>query len=109
MKINQAPDNASLPSVNTAATPKSGAQPSATATKSENATANTRSAGVKVSVSAQALALEKTRKTEAAEIDAQKVASVRAAIQEGSFTVNPEAIADKLLANAQEMLRRTKQ
>jgi negative regulator of flagellin synthesis FlgM len=39
----------------------------------------------------------------------QKVAAVRSAIQDGSYVVNPEAIADKLLANAQEMLKRTTQ
>jgi negative regulator of flagellin synthesis FlgM len=34
---------------------------------------------------------------------------VKAAIQDGTFTVNAEAIADKLLANAQELLNRTSQ
>jgi negative regulator of flagellin synthesis FlgM len=33
--------------------------------------------------------------------------AMKAAIADGSFTVNPEAIADKLLSNAQEMLRTT--
>ncbi len=34
-----------------------------------------------------------------AEFDAEKVARMSQAIADGSFTVNPEAIADKLLAN----------
>lgn len=38
-------------------------------------------------------------------VDAKKVAAMKAAIADGSFTVNPEAIADKLLANAQDMLQ----
>lgn len=38
--------------------------------------------------------------------DAEKVARISQAIAEGSFKVNPEAIADKLLANAQEMVTR---
>jgi negative regulator of flagellin synthesis FlgM len=38
------------------------------------------------------------------EFDAQKVASISKAIAEGTFKINPEAIADKLIANAQELL-----
>jgi negative regulator of flagellin synthesis FlgM len=37
-------------------------------------------------------------------IDMSKVETMRAAIQNGTFKVNPEAIADKLLSNAKEML-----
>lgn len=37
-------------------------------------------------------------------IDAEKVARISAAIADGSFKVNPEAIADKLIANAREQL-----
>ncbi len=39
-----------------------------------------------------------------AEFDADKVAKFGEAIANGSFKVNPEAIADKLIANAQELL-----
>ncbi len=35
----------------------------------------------------------------------EKVQAMRTAIENGSFSVNPEAIADKLLSNAGEMLR----
>jgi negative regulator of flagellin synthesis FlgM len=38
------------------------------------------------------------------EYDANKVAKVGESIANGSFKVNPEAIADKLIANAQELL-----
>lgn len=38
------------------------------------------------------------------EFDAQKVAQVSDSIANGTFKVNPEAIADKLIANAQELL-----
>lgn len=36
--------------------------------------------------------------------DAQKVQRISDAIRDGKFQVNPEAIADKLIANAQELL-----
>jgi negative regulator of flagellin synthesis FlgM len=39
-----------------------------------------------------------------AEFDAEKVARISKAIEDGSFKINPEAIADKLIANAQELL-----
>jgi negative regulator of flagellin synthesis FlgM len=39
-----------------------------------------------------------------AEFDAEKVARISKAIEEGTFKINPEAIADKLITNAQELL-----
>lgn len=36
--------------------------------------------------------------------NSEKVAAMKAAIADGSFKVNPEAIADKMLSNAAEML-----
>ncbi len=36
--------------------------------------------------------------------DAKKVDRIAQAIKDGQFKVNPEAIADKLIANAQELL-----
>ena len=39
-----------------------------------------------------------------ADFDAEKVARIAQAIRDGNFTINAEAIADKLIANAKEML-----
>ena len=38
------------------------------------------------------------------EFDAEKVARISKAIDDGSFKINPEAIADKLISNATELL-----
>lgn len=42
----------------------------------------------------------------APEIDTAKVEAVRTAINNGTYQVNAEVIADKLLSNAKDMLRR---
>ena len=44
----------------------------------------------------------------ASEFDADKVARISSAIADGSFKINPEAIADKLIANAQELLSKVR-
>ncbi len=108
MKIGQPSDNSiQIHSGNAAVTQKAGQGASASTAATTNASQGTRSAGVAVTVSTLARGLEKTGRGEAADIDTQKVASVRSAIQDGTYVVNPEAIADKLLSNAQEMLDRT--
>ncbi len=38
--------------------------------------------------------------------DAAKVARISQAIADGKFTINPNAIADKMISNAQELLSR---
>jgi negative regulator of flagellin synthesis FlgM len=105
MKIGQPPE---IPSPVTqavnAATQKSGQQGSASAVANANAAKSTRAVGVAVTVSTLARDLEKTESN--ADVDMQKVASMRSAIEGGTYQVNPEAIADKLLANAQELLNR---
>jgi negative regulator of flagellin synthesis FlgM len=106
MKIGQPSDNSVQNHTgNTASSQKPA--PTASATAAASAAPTARSAGVAVTVSTLARGLEKTGRGEAADIDTQKVAAVRAAIQQGTYVVNPEAIADKLLSNAQEMLNRT--
>ena len=63
--------------------------------------------GVGVTVSELARTLEQTGVSSDAEVDVEKVNAMRQAIEQNSYRVNPEAIADKLLANAHEMLNRT--
>lgn len=110
MKIGQTPEN-SIPvqQGNTASAQKAAQNAPSTASSAASTAAaqGARSSGVAVTVSTLARGLEKTSRSEGASIDTQKVATIKAAIQNGSFVVNPEAIADKLLANAQEMLNRT--
>ncbi|HWH82424.1 MAG TPA: flagellar biosynthesis anti-sigma factor FlgM [Burkholderiaceae bacterium] len=44
----------------------------------------------------------------APEFDAEKVARISKSIEDGTFKINPEAIADKLISNAQELLTQVK-
>ena len=105
MKIGQHSDN-SVP-VNSTATnaPAKGGQ-SASLAAPTAATAQTASAGVAVTVSPMARTLEASNRSEAADIDMDKVRAVRAAIDQGTYKVNAEAIADKLISSAQEILKR---
>lgn len=107
MKIGQSSDNPIPVSTTATPTPSRGGQ-SASATANVAAAKSTQSAGVAVTVSTLARTLEAAKSGETADVDMAKVNSVRAAIQKGTYVVNPEAIADKLLANAQEMLNRTR-
>ena len=59
------------------------------------------SAQVALSASARALA---TGEPEAGSFDSAKVDRISQAIRDGKFVVNAEAIADKLIVNAEELL-----
>ena len=60
--------------------------------------------GAKVELSSTATVLLSPAHAVQAEFDTEKVARIAQAIIDGKFTVNAEAIADKLIANAQELL-----
>lgn len=83
-----------LPVAPTAAERKAGAPAPGTAAAPSSAT-------VEISPEATALAAGD------GSFDAAKVERISQSIRDGSFKVNPEAIADKLIANAQELLART--
>lgn len=107
MKIGPPSDN-SIPVVSTASPQAPRANESASATANSAAAKSTQSAGVAVTVSTLARTMEAASASETADVDTAKVDAVRASIAQGTYVVNPEAIADKLLANAQEMLNRTR-
>jgi negative regulator of flagellin synthesis FlgM len=106
MKIGQHLDN-SIPA-NSAATnaPAKGGQGASSAAPVA-ASAQAATAGVAVTVSPMARTLEASKRSEAADVDMEKVKAVRAAINQGTYKVSPEAIADKLLSSAQEILKRS--
>jgi negative regulator of flagellin synthesis FlgM len=76
---------------------------SATPAKAGTAGAAEASAQVELSSTASTLATGSTDGS----FDAEKVQRVSQAIRDGKFQVNPEVIADKLIANAQELLGKT--
>ncbi len=92
-----------LPASKTPANNPSKAEPSA----AQAATSAASNAGVAVVVTNSARAMGKDALGQPSDIDSKKVEAMKAAIQDGSFVVNPEAIADKLLSSAQEMLNRS--
>lgn len=65
-------------------------------------------AGAQVSVSTLARTLEQNDRAVGSDFDTKKVADIKEAIKNGTFKINPEAIADKMLDNAREMLSVTR-
>lgn len=63
-------------------------------------TEKTASSNTEVSLSVNAAALQ----DDAAPIDSSKVQEIRQAISEGRFKINPEAIADRLIDSARELI-----
>ena len=101
MKIGQPNDpSVNITTNNQSAAAKTGAEV-ANAARSER-----KAPSASVTVSALARGLDKAAATEA-QVDVEKVNAMKQAIADKSYTVNPGAIADKLLANAREMLQRT--
>ena len=71
------------------------------------AKSSSQNSGVTVTLSPQSQALGVDAQS-AEVVDSGKVEAMRSAIANGSFQVNAEAIADKLLSNAREMLSSAK-
>lgn len=70
------------------------------------AAGRTRAADAGVTVSVRARSLAQAEFAAGSDIDMNKVEAIRSAIEQGNFKANPEVIADKLLANAKDMLGR---
>ncbi|MBV7544168.1 flagellar biosynthesis anti-sigma factor FlgM [Acidovorax sp. sic0104] len=105
MKIGQKPElPGGLPQTTLAKQVKSPATAAEGAAKDALAAST---AGVPVTVSTAARALDQSART-AGDFDASKVKAVRAAIEKGTFSVDADAIADKMLSNAQEILSRSR-
>lgn len=105
MKIGQPSDNSIPSSTSTlSAATKGGQSPAAAAIAT--AAKSTQNVGVAVTVSTLARSLEAANRGQSADVDLKKVDAVKSAIQQGTYKVDAEAIADKLLSNAQEMLDR---
>ncbi|WKB54475.1 flagellar biosynthesis anti-sigma factor FlgM [Eleftheria terrae] len=94
------------------ALPSSGAAPRATSAESaSNAataarTAGTASADAGESTTVKLSSTAATLMSSNADFDAEKVAAMKAAIANGTFRVNAEVIADRLISNARELLER---
>jgi negative regulator of flagellin synthesis FlgM len=63
-------------------------------------------ASAQVDLSAAASAISSAGTSNDGSFDAGKVERIAQAIRDGNFKVNPEAIADKLIDNAKELLTR---
>ena len=100
MKIGQKPE---LPAAASQAAAKQPKTASAIASEDSSQAQPAKAAGVPVSFSNSARALDQTGRA-TADFDANRVKEIREAIANGTFRVNADAVADKLLANSEEFL-----
>jgi negative regulator of flagellin synthesis FlgM len=104
MKVDSSPDSY-IGSV--AGGPQKATAPAAAeagAVASAASAANKPQAGVTVTLSSSTTEARAVSGAGSDVFNADKVASMKAAIENGSFKINAEAIADKMLSNAAEML-----
>lgn len=102
MKIGNPADKPAPAVVTNGATAANGNAPAASSAPAIPQTADA-SAKIELSNTASTLLTGTT-----AEFDAQKVARISDAIDSGTFKINPTAIADKLIANAKELLSKVR-
>lgn len=103
MKIGNSPEGSSPVKTEPRAAARKPEAPVTTDAARDTAAAPGPSAQVAISNAAR-LAASAASGTEDGSFDAAKVARISQAISEGKFTINADAIADKLVANAQELL-----
>ncbi len=102
MKIGQSPEPS--PGVPAPAAKRPGAETEAAAQARSAAQQPTQASSVSVSTLTRTMELSR-RSSDAADIDQAKVEQIRASIEDGSYVVDAEAIADKMLADAEDMLK----
>ena len=103
MKIGHPAENPTpLPVSNGAAANTESAKAAAAPAASAKAIPATADASAKIQLSNTATSLMSS--SGGAFFDAEKVARISRAIDSGTFKINPEAIADKLISNAKEVL-----
>ncbi len=93
-----------------AAAPATNGTPASNESKTASSTAPSAipakaDASAKIAISSEATNLLSSGSS--ADFDADKVARISQSIDNGSFKINPEAIADKLISNAKELLTKT--
>ncbi len=105
MKIESTPDSyiGSVAGGPHKATPTTAAEAAAAGAASSAAAARPQ-AGVQVTLSSATQSMSATGSGSSDVFNAEKVEAMKQAIANGTFQVNAEAIADKMLANAAEML-----
>jgi negative regulator of flagellin synthesis FlgM len=108
MKIESSPDSyigsvAGGPQ-KAASTPAAGSENAAAGALAGAATPAKPQAGVTLTLSSASQALSSASGAGSEVFNTQKVEGMKLSIANGSFQVNPEAIADKMLSNAAEML-----
>lgn len=91
MKINSATPSVGTTGTGSSRGPAAPAKPAGTAS------------GERVDISSLSARLQEVGAGEAP-VDAQRIAEIKQAISEGRFQINPERIADGLLASVREML-----
>ena len=99
MKIGNPAEKRNVAAADSAAAP---AKAAAEAAKPQAGSAAAADPSAKVELSSSSASLMAGAST--ADFDAEKVSRISQAIADGSYTINAEAIADKLIANAQEVL-----
>lgn len=102
MKINNLPEKPSG-AITGAGKPVDRSSTSATGKSTPGAPSGDAGVTVSLSPTTQTLAGGVSRPSTDV-FNAQKVQAVRQAIENGTFSINAEAVADKLLANARDML-----
>ncbi len=95
-------DNSSKPVSQTKATQATGKKAGAGAAKRPASSASQDKVDIS-SLSAQLQALENSLQ-QVEVVDSQRVEAIKQAISEGRFKVNPDAIADRLIATVKEMV-----